>query len=504
MKTQTILHKVGNIIITLYFLLLVIILPLYNKGSYSKIGDIKYELFKNIGIVITLVMILITALSLILKHFREHLLITDIFMCGYFISVFVSYIFTSFAEEAFWGVNGWYMGFVSQMLFIGIYFLFSRYFIWNNKWLYIIFISSGLIFLLGILDSYSIYLISMIGRTPGFISTIGNINWFCGYWAVICPFGIMFYWLSDTKWKQTIAGIYVIICFIAGIIQGSNSAYLVFAGGFIFIFSLSFKENLKLYRFLQLCMLFLLSCQMIKLLCCFPVFILNYDNELNNLIIETNLTLYTGIAFIITYLIFHYKVKNGYDIKQHKRIRNSILILITVILIVYVILLITNTCCKNKFFGLSEISFFTFNDKWASSRGATWRIGIEAYKNMPLSKKLIGIGPDCFTYYVCSIEKLANDMYTLFDDAILTNAHNEWITILVNYGIIGLICFAGIFISAFIRFIKRVHFQYALYFCTASILLYTVHNIVSFQQILNTPFAFMILGIGEGLCRKQK
>ena len=259
------INRVSFIIVSLYFIALTIIFPFYTKGGYAEIGEVKYNLFRNIILAIMAVMMLVIAESLFLNRksfsvrtFYKNLSVTDWFMYGYFIFVLISYIFTSFAEEAFWGAEGWYMGLVSQLLFIGIYFLFSRYFIWSNKWLYVILISSSLVFLLGILNRYSVYPIYMSEQNPGFISTLGNINWFCGYWAVICPLGIVFYWTSNAKWKQIVVGIYVVLCFITGVVQGSSSAYLVFAGIFIFLFSLSFRENRAMYRFLQLCIMFTL------------------------------------------------------------------------------------------------------------------------------------------------------------------------------------------------------------------------------------------------------
>ena len=67
----------------------------------------------------------------------------------------------------------------------------------------------------------------------------------------------------------------------------------------------------------------------------------------------------------------------------------------------------------------------------------------------------------------------------------------------------GFGCFVGAFAAAVVRFMKKAHVESALYLCAASILLYMLHNMVSFQQILNVPFVFMILGIGEGICRKD-
>lgn len=504
------INMVSFIIVTLYFLALTIIFPFYTKGGYAEIGEVKFNLFRNIGLAITAVMMLVIAESLFLNRksfsvitFYKSLSVTDWFMYAYFMLVLISYIFTPFAEEAFWGAEGWYMGLVSQLLFIVIYFLFSRYFIWSNKWLYVILISSGLVFLLGILNRYSVYPIYMDEQTPGFISTMGNINWFCGYWAVICPLGIVFYWTSSAKWQQITASIYVVICFITGVVQGSSSAYLVLAGVFIFLFSLSFQENRAMYRFLQLCILFALSCQIARLLRYMPGLEMNYENELGVVLTDTNLTLFIGIVFIAIYVLFHnYVQKKNCDVKQYKKIRNTALVMMAAVLIIYILLLVGNTCLEGGLFGLSGVSLFTFDDAWASSRGATWSIGVRAYQSMPLLNKLIGAGPDCFASYVYSVEGLAERTYALFGNARLTNAHNEWITVLVNQGIMGFGCFVGAFAAAVCRFMKRAHVEPALYLCAASILFYMLHNMVSFQQILNAPFVFMILGIGEGICRK--
>ena len=74
-------------------------------------------------------------------------------------------------------------------------------------------------------------------------------------------------------------------------------------------------------------------------------------------------------------------------------------------------------------------------------------------------QRVIGIGPDCFAEYIYAVPELAERVYTQFGNARLTNAHNEWLTVLVNTGALGLICYAGIFLSAIWRFVKeaKVH-----------------------------------------------
>ena len=120
---------------------------------------------------------------------------------------------------------------------------------------------------------------------------------------------------------------------------------------------------------------------------------------------------------------------------------------------------------------------------------------------MDILHKIVGAGPDCFADYVYSVPALAVRLADRFGSHDLTNAHNEQITLLVNVGALGWLCYAGLFLTAFVRYVKGARRQPMLYLCAVSILAYTAHNLVSFQQVLNTPYIFIVMGIGEGLYR---
>lgn len=501
---------VGNSVLTAYFLVMTIMFPLYIKGGYHDIGNVKYYFFRNTSIAVAGIMLIISGGRFFLRkeyfHLARHykrLSGTDWFVYGFFISLLLSYLLTSFRKEAFWGANGWYMGFVSQLLFILLYFFFSRYFRWNGKLLSITLFASGCVFVLGILNRYSIYPLFIEGQTPTFIATLGNINWFCGYWAVMCPLGILCYWNSEDKLSRALTGIYVIIGFWIGVVQGSSSAYLALAGIFVFLFCISFEENRKMCRLLEIGMMFALSCQIARVCRYLPNCDMNYENTLGIVLTDSNAALYIAAFLAALYLLFHMLIRRkDYQIARHKYIRNVGLSLLILSVAGYIIVLIVNTVYPGAIPGLSGQAFFTFNEKWASARGATWTCGVLAYRHMTLLHKLVGIGPDCFVEYLYAVPELAGRAYAQFGDSRLTNAHNEWLTLLVNQGILGLVCYIGIFFTAIIRFVKRAPMRPVLYLCTASVITYMVHNIVSFQQILNVPYIFILLGIGESLCRE--
>ena len=94
--------------------------------------------------------------------------------------------------------------------------------------------ASGAVFLLGILDRFSFYLIPLKIRQPGFISTLGNINWFCGYLSVLAPLGICPLIFSEQSAspslkKRLVYSVYTVLAFTAGFCQGSDSILLFWA-----------------------------------------------------------------------------------------------------------------------------------------------------------------------------------------------------------------------------------------------------------------------------------
>ncbi|MDE6168054.1 MAG: hypothetical protein K2G28_06310, partial [Acetatifactor sp.] len=71
-----------------------------------------------------------------------------------------------------------------------------------------------------------------------------------------------------------------------------------------------------------------------------------------------------------------------------------------------------------------------------------------------------------------------------------------WLNQLVNTGILGVCCYGGIFFCGAVRYRKDMAGLMAL-------ALYTVNSLVSFQQVMNAPLLFLILGICESRRRRR-
>ena len=106
----------------LYIIFLLAVLPLYNKGTYYMLGDTKYFLFRNVSLICVGIWLVLDGIFLL----RKKCSIVDICMFCYGACVIVSTVFSSFRSIAWTGYSDWYMGALSQLLFVGIYFLVSR------------------------------------------------------------------------------------------------------------------------------------------------------------------------------------------------------------------------------------------------------------------------------------------------------------------------------------------------------------------------------------------
>lgn len=132
--------------------------------------------------------------------------------------------------------------------------------------------------------------------------------------------------------------------------------------------------------------------------------------------------------------------------------------------------------------------------------------GMQTFLDQNILGKLFGVGPDCMAMHIYNrgSEELKAMLTELFGSAVLTNAHCEWLTMLVNTGIVGAAGYIGMIVSAIVRFIKERDGDAVVFACGLGLLAFTVNNIFSFQQAMNTTTMFLVLGVGEALHRQSK
>ncbi len=515
-----------NIGVYIFLFFFVICYAFYAPEGYIKIATNKYRYFRSMCEMTTKLMLPLILLYYVFyfmdkrknlsekgRELVQNLSVTDLFVLAFTLINIISYLLTDFKEEAFWGTNGWYMGFAMQMFFVGIYFLMSRFYDGKIDLLVPFMAVTLILFLWGLLNRFSVYPVDMQYVNPSFISSMGNINWFCGFWSVFFAIGLVLYLITEKRWLRIFSGIYAAVSLGMGAVEGSDSAFFAMGVVFLFLFFISFQKTEYMKRFLELCIYFCGACQVMRIISVWKPGSLNLISFLTDFVLG-NLTLAAMVIFILLRFLLgkiekKYK-QNGKNISDTeemvgnwKWLKYTAAGIIAGIFILYLILVIINTKKPGSIGMLSNYpTIFLFDNAWGSNRGASWRDGIAVFKALSPAGKLFGAGPDCFSAFAYSIPELSQRLEAEWGGSRLTNAHNECITYLVNMGVLGVAAFIGIFASSFTRLLKRAAKEPLCYVFAASLLSYFFHNQFSFSQVVNIPYIFMMLGLGENLMRR--
>lgn len=515
-----------DIVISVYMIVILMVLPLYNKG-YARIGTEKETFFlktmtygaKTLLPVFLLWLLfrLVTAVQKKeLPKFTEwpaglwkNLSVTDRFAVFYGIAVLVSYLFTNYREEALWGTASWRMGMWTQLGAVIVYFMISRMWQWKSWIPALILPVSAVVFFLGYVNKFCLLPVDPEYVTPSFISTIGNINWYCGYLVTILFGGVYLLWRMEEKmtWKKLLLMAYVTIGFASLATQGSSSGIVTFAVVMFVLFGMSVKDSARMEVFWQEMTMFSVACLITCVLRRLNIFsrelILEGITDLLTFSIAgIFMTIMSGI---ISYWIHRTRVRRSYPEKMLHRIYCGIAIAVPVMILLVLLLTLINTLAGGaltpNITDPEVTKWLTFNAGWGSARGGTWAAGARCFWETDFLHKIFGVGPDCLYAFLSNegsveLQTMVNDR---FGGNRLTNAHNEWLTVLVDIGVLGLISYAGMMITAIRDFLRAGESKMLVGACGICVLAYTVNNMFSFQQVMNISTVFVIMGIGENL-----
>lgn len=508
-----------SMIVSVYVLVILIALALVYRDKYFDIGDFKFEMYAKVtgamlvlaGVVwIThMIFFIIKQKSVgnLMQYFKESvhkLTILDWFVLAYGVITILSYLLSDFKEDTLAGYPGWNMGLLSQLSFVLLYFFTSRF--WNDSWkkvfVWVLCTASALAFIVAILHRF---MIDPLGFYEGidssyyirFLSTIGQATWYSSFLCSVLPIGVVLFWFCDKRWQRICLGVYCFLGFSTLVTQNSDSAFLALAAIFFSLFCLSFGSNKEIKRFLETVILALASMRMMGILqLAFPDRAVRLD-KISIFFSQNNLLWIVILVLAAIYaLIIVTDKREQFKIEEWKWIRTLAVILLVGGFVVMLNLIVQTTRGElpSMMAGLYDSRYFNFNEFWGNNRGFNWSISAKMFAEYPLKEKIIGIGPDAYANY--SYLHYAEEVSAKWGDSVLTNAHNEWLNMLVNEGVLGFISYVGVFISAAWLFVKNRKKEIMLMAVAVCIFSYFLHNVFCYQQVMCTPVIFLLLGIG--------
>lgn len=486
--------------------------PLYARDGYDQIGNAKFEIYKNILCLGLSPLLILTALygSFWMQEKRKcRLSVTDRFVLAYLFLTVMAAISGGFWQDALWGSFGWNMGLMAQISFVLLYFLFSRFGRYYRPVLFILCVVSALVFLIGILhrvgiDPIGFYQGLTNDQMAQFLSTMGQATWYASYLVVVLPVGIVLFLYTQNRIWRVVSGIYIFIGFCTLVTQNSDSAYFALAGFMLVFFWVCVKKRENLRRFMAVCVLFFAAGKIMYFLMRIdPNPELQYD-FLTRLVLSSALTWGLLVLCLALYVVLWRQKDKDYPVQTMLWVRKAVLAGAGIVIVGIILLIILQTRellpagIAEK---LSAVSYFHWEGEWGNGRGRIWSFAIKVFGEENLLHKLLGVGPDCLSSYVAAYHSAEAE--TFWGQKVLTNAHNEWLNMLINGGILGAVSYMGIFVSAIRRFMKAADKDILLTGIAAATVSYMAYNFFCYQQVCCTPFVFMLLGMGEYLCRRE-
>lgn len=508
----------------LYIMGLTVALPLYTQNGWWRLGDVKYGLFRNLSVccfAVWALSALISGVRCLAGRFgqgrrsdggqtaaaggpgagfgRRHSPFSAMDACVllYGCCALCSALVSAWPQTAWTGYREWYMGALSQLSFVGIYFFVSRCYTGKRYVVRLWAAAFFLVLLLGFLQRLGL---DPLGLTEGFgtasweyshmLSTVGNINWFCGYCAMSMVLPLSGYLRSRERWERGLLYVVSVLGLFVLFTQGSDSGVLLgaVALGICFLWGLQresiFRRTCGLAA--GVCLLIpaygnLAGCLGERAVMAFPL------DGIGLRQLQWPGWWMAGAFFLFLWLLCRLLSGDG-GIRGGKE--RSVALRVISLLVVALFFL------GGMAVGLVHLLRQPAGALWGNGRGVLWKTSWEGFLRGSGLQKLLGAGPDCFAEYVYSTFP-ATALPALegrWKGVVFANAHNEWLNQLINLGILGTGAYLGTFLAGAWRY--RRHLAGVL-----AIALYLAASLIGFQQVLSTPFLFLLLGLCESAQR---
>lgn len=471
-------------------------------------------------------------------------------MAAYGICVVLSACCSSYGKLAWNGYEGWYMGAFSQLMFIGIYFFVSRQYggaVWP------IYLGEAALFLVTLLGLLHRLGIDPLGLMAGWnsgdweyshlLSTLGNINWLCGYYSVALAFVIVHYLQEDRRWLCAVLYLVSVAAFVLLLVQGSQSGLLILGTCAAVCFVLGRRRKGVWGKTLLLLTGTFLFMPLLEVL-------MKLQGSRAAVVADGNIFAVIGwygwlLAAAICLFFFLLLKRRGRLVNPrtarqdgaggHKgncregaeACRNAqgenkrpggrskagkpdrmLLRIIAMFVFGTAVTMAAGVLFR-----------YGFDDGFGSGRGFLWRISAEGFAAAGGKDKLLGAGPDCYGEAIFGRYGTGTDIWKgeHWEGAVFTNAHNEFLNQMCNVGILGTVSYLAIFLVGMRRYgddgkenvagrAAREAEGHGL--CGGlgllALSMYGIHATVSFQQVLNAPLLFLVLGLCEAETRRKR
>lgn len=503
--TAQVIHEYGEILTKYYLVVMLAALPLYYQDGYANIANAKYGFYK----VITITYVLLCGAGCFgietairkAENIQKKQPLPIIMMELFLLFNLISFIFSSDHEKSWIGRGSWHMGLLSQVLFIVTALLVYYYYKNEN----IVWIAAGVgaavTGILTVLNRFNIYPLDMGNTYPGFISTLGQTNWATMYMACLMGAGIAMYIYENKPIRRIIILMADIAVFMGAWVVGSDTILPVILVELYVLFGICLRERKMLERFSVILAVLGVVTELTYIL----VFVLFHDKFVfvdETDAVNTLLKKQAGILILLLAAVFvimlRFTKEKQWNGKLLKLIYRGMTVAIAVFIIGIIIAMVIVTNAPQNAGSLAKIRMLRFDYDWGTHRGLNWRCAVYGFARMPLFRKLIGVGQGGFEPYIYSFEDFAGELTKMYGKYKLMVAHNEYLNLLIENGILGCATYLAFVLSAFKLFWKNASKELHSLMAILALSGYFACSLFFFQHVYAT--SFMYIFVAMGLC----
>ena len=379
-----------------------------------------------------------------------------------------------------------YQGWLTAMVYGGVLFCIARH-LYFPRWCRMLWVAGYCgVCLLGVcngflLDPLGVYEKIAPGDASRYVSTLGNLNFYGGYLALLTPM-VMWWWCTEAdvrvRWFLG-AGL---VLGAAGMTAASESCALGMMGATV-LFPFLLGNKMEMKRFLLACLMtagvwagYRISMLLLPTRFYLPLFIR----------IGTQPLVWALWVMLLGGALCLMNKREG---NQPGWKRGYAFALAGAVGVMALAVLAANTILKDRPLGPLE-RVIRFNGQWGTDRGKIWAYCGEIFGTFSPIQKLLGGGP--------GILNQMDGLHPLFLDAALDSAHNEYLQYLLTLGLVGLGAYLGLLGTLFLRAWRRgggTALNRAFLLGGVS---YAAQAFVNIAQPASTPLFFGVLGMLAG------
>lgn len=494
-----------------FFAVIVIgVFPLVFRDYYFDILNYKTYFYYRTVIFFAFIYVIANGIFLILATYlgcermggRERLHAADWSLLDFILIAGISTLQSESPVAALLGVDGRFSGLLLWIAYTFMYFIISRS-LRLRQWYLDVFLGTGAAAcLIGILQYFKIDPIGFKelmepGQYYMFTSTIGNINTYTSYAALLAGASALLFFVEENRIRKLWYLFCMSVSFLALITGMSDNAYLaIFA--LIGLFPLyGFKHIRGVRTYILILAVLVTEFWMLHRVLEPYTGAAGYMGGFYRMITGSPYLVWLAGALWAGYFILCRVIRTLPDshplMQEGNKGSRAWLIFLSagVLAIIFALYDVNVRGNAGNYGGLAQ--YLTLNDSWGTHRGYIWRIGMESYSDFSPAQKLFGAGPD--TYGAVVMKNYYGEMVERYGE-FFDSAHNEYLQYLVTVGLAGLVSYLVFLVMSVRKMICSAGKRPYVMAIVFAVICYAAQAAVNISVPIVTPVMLMLLSMG--------